>query len=899
MNNQPIKFRVGEENGIVVEEKDYVNSLFYDQYKAAFTLFQQIWDKQEDMTDGYGVDNQFSNIIAFCGDRGEGKSSCMSSFAKMLADEDCRKQAENAGIIDKGILPIDKIALVDTIDPAFFDREHNVLELLVGQLFANIKEDIKKMDNNPDGFKEDKSYLCKQLLDQFHKVKASMSILEKKDKLYDTLEEIDDLSAGIRLKKELDELFKLYLQYHQGKASDQLGRIVIRIDDIDLNMTEAYKMAELIRKYLIGKHCILLVAVKVAQLVDVVAGAMKAELKDTATPKTYCLEMAQKYVTKMLPQTMRVNMPSPADFCNREIIIFENEQTPLENDKKRVTLKEYIVRLIFQTTGYIFYNTQYLSPIIPLNLRELRHLIAALYDKPNARVSDTEDDETGREAFKDYFYHIWTRRLERNDRDFVLELENYDDLSSLNKFIVDYVATRVAKLLPELSKEDTLYADITKKNNIAANISAGDVLYVLWKVDKITMDSDIKNLIFWLKSYYSMRLFACYNRISVSEDTLYPASNETDVTIHKADKMYEHMNDYQRLVNGSLFTYDAASLLPKIASSNLTRDKRLIETKKIKELFEKLSSIISKKQESISLEDITILNLCEYIALCVGRTAYSDDKGDYRNIIYPTYCGPLSTTTQNLVFDFMLPFYSLSNVKYAYERFNDFLSEKVGAETLYSFALKQEKSLLSQMLQKVRSSEDANDDWGRMHHVISDAVLRMSDVQWAIMDILHFKKNIYKIGGDIANFNSAYAEIKKLNIKLYPIQTDATILDEKKGGWKIDFQFIDELMTVLKAIGDNLFNKYVISIENTKSQPLDGKRVIPAYLTSQKYPAKGEDITRTIAKKSKAKNTSGITMRSNRFLGKEKIYNSTDEVMTAYGSHLSDLMSTIQKAQKK
>ena len=798
MNNQPIKFRVGQENGIVVEKQDYVNSLFYDQYKAAFNLFQQIWNKQEGMTDDYGVDNQFSNIIAFCGDRGEGKSSCMSSFAKMLAEEKCRKQAEDAGLIDKGILPIDKIALVDTIDPAFFDKDHNVLELLVGQLFANIKEDIKKVDNNPDGFKEDKSYLCKQLLDQFHKVKTSMSILEKKDKLYDTLEEIDDLSAGIRLKRELDDLFKLYLLYHQGKASDQLGRIVIRIDDIDLNMTEAYKMAELIRKYLIGKHCILLVAVKVAQLVEVVAGAMKADLKDTAISAVYCHEMAQKYVTKMLPQTMRVNMPSPADFCNREIIIFENEQTPLEDDKKRVTLKEYIVRLIFQTTGYVFYNTQYLSPIIPLNLRELRHLIATLYDKPNARVSDTEDDETGREAFKDYFYHIWTRRLERNDRDFVLELENYDDLSSLNKFIVDYVATRVAKQLPELSKEATLFSDITKKNNIAANISAGDVLYVLWKVDKITMDSDIKNLIFWLKSYYSMRLFACYNRISVSEDTLYPASNETDVTIHKADKMYEHMNDYQRLVNGSLFTYDAGSLLPRIDNAfGQTRDMRLIETKQIKELYKNLSDIILKQPESLSSEEIAILNLCEYIALCVGRTAYSDDKDNYRNIIYPTYCGPLSTTTQNLAFDFMLPFYSLSNVQYAYERFNDFLSVKQDNETLYTFALKYEESLLSKMLKQVRTPKVTDKKWRKMHNVISDAVLRVVDVQWAIMDYLTYRQNKRKAESQTStHLQLAYSDIQNLNITLYPIQR-STIGQKDKNGHKLKFEFLSVLKEFL------------------------------------------------------------------------------------------------------
>lgn len=143
MNERTIIFRLGEENGIVIQKNSFDTSLFLNQYQQAINIFNHLWKEQEEWaksssTSPY-LDNQFSNVIAFCGDRGEGKTSCMSSFATILTDEQARKNACTTD--DNQLPPItiptdflrpQEIEWLDTIDPSFFDTKHNLLELLLG-----------------------------------------------------------------------------------------------------------------------------------------------------------------------------------------------------------------------------------------------------------------------------------------------------------------------------------------------------------------------------------------------------------------------------------------------------------------------------------------------------------------------------------------------------------------------------------------------------------------------------------------------------------------------------------------------------------------------------------------------------------------------------------------------
>lgn len=831
MNAKPIIFRKGEENGIVVERDHFENSIMLNQYQQAVDIFNRQWKQQYAIIDDFKksngrnnniwIDNKFSNIIAFCGDRGEGKSSCMASFATILTDEEVRKNAVNAKVsysLDskedsqklfhglEDLLSTDKIEWLDVIDPSFFDDKHNLLELLLGRISLKAQDKIKR------GCESDCANTCshRELMEQLQRVRKCISVMAPKKgdaTVYDTVEDMSDLAAGLQLKTELQTLFKCYLKF-VGKEC-----LLICIDDLDLNISEGYAMAEMLRKYLINPYCVILVSVKVEQLIDVIATEHMKAVKDTSIKWENCQLMAQKYVAKLLPRGNRVVMPVADDFCERELQMAD-EQGVINQNEPIYIVKEKVVQMIFQKTGYVFYNTQHLSPIIPRNLRSLRHLLGLLYDLPDARDEKWEDNDTGKDAFKDYFFGTWAiQHLSEKDFSFARELAYYDDLSTMNAFVVEHFAKRV-KEDEKIEIENTdikdeftnLYLNIVSKQNTASNISYGDVMYVLWLINGMSLKTDIQNLIFFIKAIYSMRLYACYNLISRSETDLCPPTSDVEnvVSIHRADTLYEHVNQIQKLVNGSYFTYPQGVFLPKNEEKAVNRDKKPIPFDVIisglKEISADYKNAETRKTEGFRKK----LILFEILALCIARTATEkeqlEDKGYNRVDKVPAFLGAFSSSAKYAIFDFLLPFYSLCNIEYAYRRFDSILKETGNTNSFYEIAKKTKDSLLSKLLSLSKKKKE----WEQKHYLISDAIIRITDVQWAIYDELLRTKNLHKNGDD--SMLSAYGKIIDLKIKLFPLVRKN---DTNHKAHILKFESIAKLSELIKEVGWDNLNKYL------------------------------------------------------------------------------------------
>ena len=851
---KPIIFYQGEENGIVVETNDYEYSIFHDQYKRAFQIFERIRNQQLPYNELYKecgekvvsplsieVDNQYSNIVAFCGDRGEGKSSCMSSFAAMLSKEGARAAAIKADLVNDKYVSSNNIELVDTIDPSSFDSTHNIIELLVGRMFFHIKKECFKQDDCGRSQYDYDQRLCKRssLLKQFEKVKSSMAILNNKEIKYDSMEEVDDLAVGLRLKNEIEELFKQYLDYKGKKL------LVLCIDDLDLNMIEGYRMAEMMRKYLVNPYCILLVAVKVDQLVNVIATAIEQETKGSQIiTDIQCHHMAQKYVVKLLPQSNRVEMPSPMDFCNRTFLFKTTRSNESAVAKANVLMKDFIVRLIYQKTRYVFYNGLELSPIVPRNLRELRHLIAKLYNQEDAWLDDETESNHGREAFHEYFFETWAEKLPNEDYEFAQTLLEYENVTTLNKYILDYFVTRVEKVdgvaVNNLGEEENkLYQRICNRNNVAANISFGDVMYVLQTIDKITTNQDIRNLIFLLKTYYHIRLYALYNQITESEDALFATDGESKgergVRIYRNDHIFDGVNALQRLLNGAVFSYPEGCFLPK-EKGKKSRDKRHISFDAVKDAFAALRNLTGD-------EYTKQLRLCEYLALCISGTITSDvrnklDSVDFdRQSMEVPYLGKFSTSRHIAIFDFLYPFYSLCNIKYTYGRFDEILKgDKEHKDILYNLALENKDSILRTLLdyvenaRRVRLSQcdlyikdveiEEKLRWRVLHSLVSDAIIRVTDVQWAISDYLSFTKDVHKVKDETncVNIRKAYRDIQKINIKIYSVEHNLNETDLDEDLWRLHFDFLSILCNVLgDSVKDSFLHHGIYLSDNIES----------------------------------------------------------------------------------
>ena len=84
----------GQEFKLSLKKKIEEQDIFYDQYLEAATMLDDIVVNDED-------DNQATwakvetenNIIAFCGERGEGKSSAMFTFINALSDRNVKNNS--------------------------------------------------------------------------------------------------------------------------------------------------------------------------------------------------------------------------------------------------------------------------------------------------------------------------------------------------------------------------------------------------------------------------------------------------------------------------------------------------------------------------------------------------------------------------------------------------------------------------------------------------------------------------------------------------------------------------------------------------------------------------------------------------------------------------------------
>lgn len=252
MGTTCITFNVnsGEETRPVIENITFPlensESLFAEQYKKIFEEINRFLGLQSDKREDQ--DENINNIMAFIGERGSGKTSCMMSIAKSLAEQD--RNVFNYEQIKKR-----HFHLIGLIDPSFFDENNNILNIIIAKLFRKFKEKEERLcDRNCNDFEQKR-----KLIESFQKVQVSLNcIIGGEKNSEDDLEQLITFSASIDLRADIKELINAYLNYMHN-SNDIM---VIMVDDIDLNTQHANAMVEQMRKYFIHSNVIILLAVK-------------------------------------------------------------------------------------------------------------------------------------------------------------------------------------------------------------------------------------------------------------------------------------------------------------------------------------------------------------------------------------------------------------------------------------------------------------------------------------------------------------------------------------------------------------------------------------------------------------------------------------------------------------
>ena len=427
----------GQEFKLSLKDKIEIKDIFYDQYLEAATMLENIVANEEsDKQPDWKKAETENIIIAFCGERGEGKSSAMFTFINAVVNQKEQKESTIFAQCENVKNTVFSEPIV--IDPSAFDNVHNVLDIIIASIYQKFSD---KYDDSPEKFD---NYRREQLLNEFQKVYKDISLLNDPVKMleeeYDyegSIEKISKMGESLRLRRDLSNLVKLYLDYMMPEDSRNQytsKKLLIAIDDLDMCNANAYKMAEQIRKYLIIPDIVIVMALKVEQLQLCVqeenfknySNVLKNQEK-IAGAILDVEDMAERYIAKLIPKSRRIYLPNVRYIENAKIS-YQKKKDQKKNgeiiyeDKMTNSLNASLMDLIYMKTGMRFLlNEEKMNWLQPDNLRDTVNLIILLGDM-KVPENDSEYLENI-EKFTEYFEKEW---IPQN-----CELVNYKEVQNL------------------------------------------------------------------------------------------------------------------------------------------------------------------------------------------------------------------------------------------------------------------------------------------------------------------------------------------------------------------------------------------------------------------------------------------------------------------------------------
>ncbi|BDU50720.1 hypothetical protein [Haliovirga abyssi] len=600
-----IKINLGEEYKAKVEKiNEFEKSVFNEVYLKAFKNTAEILKSK-----GIELHENYNNIIAFAGERGTGKTSAMLSFAGVLKDNDKLKNNKdyNLSVEDKKLSSYN-FCSVGVIDPALLSGNSNILEIIIAKMFQTFKNDIETKNEVKN------ENLKREIIGSFEKVYENIKIIKDKRDVFEeeALDALLKIAESTSLKSDVEKLIGSYLEFmNNDEKKEKNGILVIEVDDIDLNTEYAYEMVEQIRKYLIIPKVVILMAIKIEQLEQIVERNYLKEFESLLDKKAMSYDeiknMTEKYLEKLIPLERRLYLPKLEDIrmTSKVEVNYENG-----NKIEGGIIDQFVRKQIYLKTDMIFIDGKY---IIPDNLRGLVELIVLL-----VKMEDVRDLKKRKKErieiinsenfikFKEYIFENWIKTYLTYQQQNALKELVKRDVTERNKFIIN----KIEDIYSLLDKDDEYrararargkgdyeqeieYQNIVNLNNNGANVSLGDLLFVLNKADRYKIELQDKKFIYAIKMIYSIMLYELYAKAvkEAKEAKFTKVIKVAEVEKAAAKKTY---SDYQKLLGGYLYNPIEYKIMRKEQDSNEKRDRRDMKVDKIKSFSEEYKKNGSK-----------------------------------------------------------------------------------------------------------------------------------------------------------------------------------------------------------------------------------------------------------------------------------------------------------------
>lgn len=436
-----------------------------------------------------------NNIVAFCGDRGQGKTSAMQSCAALLrhCQSDPRKYKSIIG--DNKLIHGYMFTILDPIDPSALNHGESILKVLLSRLFILYTQYLKEFPKDKDDVKKQK----KTILELFQKCYMNIDYINKskKELEYDNLEDLFNLGNSSNLKSDLYNLINSILEL-KCDTQELKKCLIIQIDDLDLAMIDAFQICEDIRNYFSIPNVLVFFAVDNSKLrtrvIDNYIHRFEAILKYLSADyaKQECAQLATKYLEKLLPAGHIILLPNMSTYVAERpsdisVSYFKDENTDLFKKFTKCTdIQEQLLKLLYYKTGIIFLKQDGgLHPFLPHTMRALTHFIKLLdnmQDIPRT-WSNEADFKAGLEVYaqnlnmmKHYFLNNWCgSRL------------NYDEYMKIKKLSEYY------------NDSDYIVNDIRRDPNLKEALDILDTIqYNLWFINSYTSRGNNISLLYSL-----------------------------------------------------------------------------------------------------------------------------------------------------------------------------------------------------------------------------------------------------------------------------------------------------------------------------------------------------------------------------------------------------------------
>ena len=422
-------------NGILASSREWVRHNC--QVDAQYPKDQEY---EAELDELYAYSN---NIIAFCGARGQGKTSAMLSFSHALPTT--RKKGDPGKGFSSAEVGNACFFVLPPIDPTMLEQNELALELILARLLDEINEKWRSPVR-------EKNYAAYPYTDEDNKHKilecfnTCMAGLRSEAKPEATgAERLARAKDAFRVKEALWRIVRYFI-YLLGYDLPN-GYLVVQLDDTDMQFECAYSIMEEVRKYLSIPNVIVLMATDLEQLRALVAlhssKALRSEPDDPEVSR-----LATKYLDKLIPASHAVHLPSVKGQSEKKRQLYlqvikdtdgKKETDANPDNREDNSLEWRLFKLINEKTGLVFIGHEsYLHEIIPSTLRGVVQLYRMLDRMPSPESFDKmrsvlSNDVNG--------VHIYYDARYRSDRIKLNNLSLFEDY-----FISDWVPS---KLVPK------------------------------------------------------------------------------------------------------------------------------------------------------------------------------------------------------------------------------------------------------------------------------------------------------------------------------------------------------------------------------------------------------------------------------------------------------------------